>query len=70
MKKLIKIIAVCAAIGAAAGAFFCFRDEISGFIKNILDKIDSMRTEHYNDCCFDDSYEDDFDEDYEDDFEL
>ncbi len=64
MKKLIKIISICAAVGAVVGAAFCFRDEISDFVKKIITKLEALKGESYNDCCFDDSY-DDFD-DFED----
>ena len=59
MSKVFKIIGICAAIGAAVGAIFIFREEIAAFITGVLDKLSAMRG--YNDVCFDDSY-DDFDD--------
>ncbi len=64
MKNLCKILAICAGIGAAVGAIFCFREEIADFMKKIINKIDAMRCDRYHDCCFDDGYDDfsDFDD--------
>ena len=56
MNKIIKILAICAAVGAAVGAVVIFREEIAAFISSILDKISAMRG--YDDVCFDDSYDD------------
>lgn len=67
MKKnnILAIIAVCAAIGAAVAAVIVFREEIADFVKNIIAKLDTLRSKDtYNDCCFDESW-DDFD-DFED----
>jgi len=61
MKKIITIIAVCAAIGAAVGAVVCFHEEIRAFVKSILDKCSCTCCT----CCDDFDDIDDFD-DFED----
>ncbi len=43
MKNFIKLISICAAIGAACAAVFFFRDEIIDFIKKIINKLSDLK---------------------------
>ena len=66
-KCIITLIAVCAAVGAAVAAIILFREEISDFIKSVINKLERLRYRRYDDdCCFDGFDDFDIDDEFED----
>ena len=66
-KCIITLIAVCAAVGAAVAAIILFREEISDFIKSIINKLERLRYRHCDDdCCFDGFDDFDIEDEFED----
>ena len=53
-KSIVTLIAVCTAIGAAVAAIILFHEEISDFVKKIINKLERLRSRDcYDDCCYD-----------------